>query len=364
MSQQALADFAGLSQAYVSQIESGRRVVERRSTLTAIAAALQVSVAELTGGPDPGDPARERSLATVPAIREALIMREAGERRDDPIPPEVVRRTMLAEVQADYSTAMPALPGLLRTATGPVFVDLLRFTMFMLKNHGEPDLARDAARLSLAEARKLDDPAWLGVATFAWANSLPAEVAYLGAQAAAEAADELQPHTADPRVRQVYGILQLTAGLREAIAMRPQAAKNRVDEAKQEAASLGEPDGHGFAMLMFGPTNVGVWELNITAELGDPVGVLRVADAVMVDRLPSAVRRANYHANRGRALAAVGGRDDEAVMAFLRAEEVAPQWLRVQATVRDTVYAILTRTRRAAVSRQLRRVADGFQVQV
>jgi transcriptional regulator with XRE-family HTH domain len=35
MSQQALADFAGLSQPSVSQVESGRRSIERRSTAEA-----------------------------------------------------------------------------------------------------------------------------------------------------------------------------------------------------------------------------------------------------------------------------------------------------------------------------------------
>jgi hypothetical protein len=73
MSQQALADFAGLSQPYAWQVESGRRSIERRATLTALAAALQVSVAELLGHAQPGDPARDQARAYVPAIREALI---------------------------------------------------------------------------------------------------------------------------------------------------------------------------------------------------------------------------------------------------------------------------------------------------
>lgn len=364
MSQRVLADLAGLSQPYVSQVESGRRSVERRATLTAIAAALQVSAAELLGHAEPGDPARDHARAYVPAIREALIMREAGERTNDPIPEDVVRRAMLAEIRCDYPAAMAPLPGLLRAATGPQLVDLLRFTMFLLKSHGHPDLARDAARLSLAEARNLDDPAWLGVAAFAWANSLPAEVASLAAQAASQAAAELQPHTADPQVRQVYGMLHLTAGLRAAIASQPQAANDRAEEAKSEAASLGEPEGLGFAMLMFGPTNVGVWEVNIAAELGDPIEVLRIADRVTPERLPGAQRRANYHANRGRALVGVGGHDDEAVAAFLRAEEHAPQWLRSQPIVRDAVNVVLTRTRRGSVSAPLRRLAGALRVQV
>lgn len=65
------ADLAGLSQPYVSQVESGRRSVERRATLAAIAAALQVSVAELTGRQDPGDPVRDRARARAGCCRAA-----------------------------------------------------------------------------------------------------------------------------------------------------------------------------------------------------------------------------------------------------------------------------------------------------
>src|SRR4051794_3084716 len=73
-SQRVLADLAGMSQPYLSQIENGIRPVERRSTLVALAQALDVSVADLTGQPgDPTDPAKAAATAHVPDIREALI---------------------------------------------------------------------------------------------------------------------------------------------------------------------------------------------------------------------------------------------------------------------------------------------------
>lgn len=76
MSQAVLAGLAGVSQSYISQVESGRKTIDRRSTLVAIAAALQVTVADLLGqGTDPGDPARERAAECVPAIWSALISR-------------------------------------------------------------------------------------------------------------------------------------------------------------------------------------------------------------------------------------------------------------------------------------------------
>ena len=69
LSQTVVAGLAGLSQSYVSQLESGRKSIERRSTLVAIAGALQVSVADLLAQPDDrSDPAYERASATVPGI--------------------------------------------------------------------------------------------------------------------------------------------------------------------------------------------------------------------------------------------------------------------------------------------------------
>lgn len=49
MTQAVLAGLAGVSQSYISQVESGRKTIDRRSTLVAVAAALQVTVADLLG---------------------------------------------------------------------------------------------------------------------------------------------------------------------------------------------------------------------------------------------------------------------------------------------------------------------------
>lgn len=236
--------------------------------------------------------------------------------------------------------------------------------MFLLKGHGYPDLARDAARLGVAEARRLGDPALIGIAEFTRANALPVEASGLASQTASAAAEELQPRAADTQTRQAYGMLHLAAALREATARRNDAARAHVEEAIAEAASLGEPDRLGVSMLVFGPTNAGVWQMTVAAELGDPDEVLRVADTLAPERLPIPQRRANYHAHRGRALAAVGGHDEEAILSFLRAEEITPQWIRLQLPVRDAMSAILARTRRGAVSQPLRRLAEVFNLRV
>src|SRR5205823_8115373 len=68
LTQAVLAGLAGVSQPFVSQVEAGQKGIERRSTLVAIAGALQVSVADLLGQPgDPTDPAKAGVARVVPA---------------------------------------------------------------------------------------------------------------------------------------------------------------------------------------------------------------------------------------------------------------------------------------------------------
>jgi hypothetical protein len=61
--------------------------------------------------------------------------------------------------------------------------------------------------------------------------------------------------------------------------------------------------------------------------------------------------------NYGRALARVRGRRDDAVMAFLRAEEISPHRLYRDPFATDVIAGLLARFRRDAVARDLRRMA-------
>jgi transcriptional regulator with XRE-family HTH domain len=74
MSQKTLAELIGMTQGYISQIESGLKEVDKRSTLVRLAQALRVSVADLTGQPyAPTDQQHAQALTAIPDVRAALI---------------------------------------------------------------------------------------------------------------------------------------------------------------------------------------------------------------------------------------------------------------------------------------------------
>jgi len=290
-SQRVLAGLAGMSQPYLSQIEGGRRPVDRRATLVALANALQVSVADLTGQPgDPTDPAKASAMASVPHIREALIQREIGEVSQSHMD---VGEALRAGEAYDFAALAPMLPDLLGGVRGPDLIQIAHVASYTLRDLGYPDLGRDAARLALTEARETGRPEWIGIAEWMRILSMPPEMPGAPARRALRIADEIQPHIGDPQVRQAYGMLHLTAGLRSAVARDRDTALDHLAEARDAADSLGEPVDLGLARMAFGPTNVGFWTVAIRLELDEPEPALEAAAALTPTACP-------WPAGRGR----------------------------------------------------------------
>jgi len=118
LSLQVVADLSGLSYGYLGKIERGEKPVTRTSTLEALARALRVSPAELSGRPYlPTDPVSAAGRAALNEVRVALDELELG------LDPEVMPRPwplLVAEVRrlnvdlrADYAGQGAILPGLL-----------------------------------------------------------------------------------------------------------------------------------------------------------------------------------------------------------------------------------------------------------
>ncbi len=383
LSQKVLAELAGITQGYISQIESGLKEVDKRSTLVRLADALQVSAADLTGQPyAPADAPHARALSSVPQIRAALIglaYLDLPSRSATPLDRlrKDVKQLQLCRRTCDYSSAAPLIAPLLRnlgaaahnprTADRSEALRLLALTAhnaaFVLKYLGFIDLSLAASERTHLAASQLGEPEWIGLAEYTRLHMLPAESRAVGQRLAEATADRLQPHLSIPAVRQTYGMLQLTTAWAEKISGREEAARDRLAEAQDAAESLGaDPKDGGFGQMNFGPTNVAQWRASIAFEGGEAGKAIEMARAIDPQRILSTSRRAQFHIEYGSALAASRRADAEALAQFVNAERVAPQRVRLSPAVRETVGAMLRRARADAGGMHLRNLASRIGV--
>lgn len=374
MTQGVLAGLAGVDQSYISKVESGLRNVERRSTLVAIARALQVSVADLLGQPgDPTDPLKSEAAAVVPRIRASIIEVEEGERRGPTVTAEelaaLVERVDGMRAVSDYGSMAPLLPNFLieAAAHGPG-IPLVRAayeTSVALRNLGYRDLALPAARIAVAAAQEIEHLAWLGAAHFVHTLAMPIETAATTSRIAERSLEELQRGASDVAVRQMLGQMHLSASMACAVDGRPADAEAHIDAARAEAATLGDPeDGAGFNLCSFGPTNLSLWRMTVAIELGEYGEVLELAKKTSPVPLKVANRHQTFWMSTGRALAHNGKNDREALAAFMRAERAAPLAFSLNPMARDAVATMVRRARHRSVSEDLRIMARRLGVEV
>lgn len=379
MSQTALGELAGFTQSYVSQIESGLKEIERRSTFVRIADALQVSVADLIGQPfAPSDAQHARALTAVPNIRAALVGLAYLDLPAVPASPLAkieadVRELMSCRRLCEYAAASQLIAPLVRDLGAAAYspksrskakgLSLLALVThnaaFVLKYLGFVDLSLAAAERCHEAAHMIDSPQWVGLAEYTRLHTLPPESREVGRKLARATTDELGRGLDAPDTAQAYGMLHLTTAWTEALAGDLDAATDHLDEAAGVAERLGpDPRDGGFGRMNFGPTNVAQWRMSLALESGEPARAIELSAAISPDAIISTSRLAAFHIDVGSALAAVRRRDGEALAAFVRAERVAPQRVRLSPVVRETVGAMLRRARADAGGDALRGLAS------
>jgi len=121
-------------------------------------------------------------------------------------------------------------------------------------------------------------------------------------------------------------------------------AFRRLDQAAALAEQLGADGNHGWTA--FGPTNVAIHRVSVAAELGDAAEALRSATVVDPDRLPDGLRsrRAQVHLDLAWAQAQ-RKRDAESLLHLMEAERSAPEAIRYNIMVRETIRELLSRSR-------------------
>ena len=380
MSLQMLADRSGLSKSFLSMVENSKRSLERRSHITALADALEVSVAELTGQPysPPPQPNGAGGHGTVPRVRMALL----GSSLDEPADVQARSLDLLlaetAQVEAlcdasNYGDFGRLLPGLLpelhvTAVTGDereraealrALVRASHAAFYLLKDLGYLDLAQIAVQQARDAASRLEEPALMGLAAFVRAHALLPAGVYSAALATADRAAARLQASDDPAAVELYGMLHLSAALASVSLNRPGEADVHLAEAQATAARTGESNAYG---LHFGPTNVSVWRVALMVELGEVDKADEIAQTVHAELIPSRGRQAAFYGDWGRAIAQLPRRDRDAVERLRQAERLAPEQIRNSPLVRETVSYLLTRSRAAAAGRDLQGLAYRFGV--
>lgn len=354
-----LGGLAGIAPTQISMWENGKRLLDRRSHISALAEALRISETELTGGPHLSrDREQSGPHAAVPALRAALVTNSlsapaAGQARPLPeLAAQVWQRIEPLRKKCDYMEMGAALPGVLdelhlhacqpadeatRILALEALVEACVPAAFMAKNLGYADLAHLAAVRAEEAALLLGDPVQQGKAAFLRIQTMPREGSSDRILLTAErAAAALEPHASSPLAMHILGILTLSAALAAAVLQRDGLAAHWLGEADRIAACV--PDDLWDNWQSFSATNVALWRVAISVERGETGGaVLDLARTAGEDKLTARSRKADFLTDVGRGLAHDPKTRQEAVRWLRRAEDTAPQRVRNYAPAGQTV---------------------------
>jgi transcriptional regulator with XRE-family HTH domain len=362
LSQEGLALRLHRSVSWVSKVEQGRRSLDNVRVLIEMAGALGVELRDLREDVDPTRPGH----TAVPALRRALT---ASRPNVEPREPAALRRAVLdvgdawqAEPRC-YSEVAPRLPPLVAEAraaaeatNGDARREALRTLALACQigqevaaRLGEPDLAWISARCATDAAMAADDVTLTAVGGWRLAHAaLRAGDLDETRTLSADGAVALGPALRDPTPGDLsaYGALRLAGAVAAARAGDERDARRQLADARTTAARLGE--GRNDHWLTFGPTNVGVHEVAIAVELGDPSGALQVARGVDVGALLTLERQATHRVHVAHALT-LRRRDPDAMRQLAAAERLNPEGLPHDTLARSVVAGMVRRDRRRAI---------------
>jgi len=361
LSQPELARMVDRSVAWVSQVERGVRKVDRMSVLEAVAAALEVPLAELAAeaplvaavteeSPGVGglrlvlsgayalramlDSRRAPALSTLRTrAREAWELTHAGRYTE--------LTDLLRGLVPDLETAARAVAEDQRAEVYELMAATYQACSAALAKLGEPEAAWIAADRAMAAAERAGNPLLVAAGAFRLVFVFISARHYDQAEETARtAADALWPMAdqGNPQAMSLWGGLTLQRAVVAARVSDPDTAYDQLERARQVAGRLGE--GHNEFNTEFGPANVGLQEVAIAVDLGDAGRALRAAVAVDTSGL-SAERRARLLIETARAHAQ-RRQAGEAIATLLRAEQITPELVRGHVLVRQLVADLLT----------------------
>lgn len=369
LSQQQLAERAGYSLSTVKKFEQNRRTLDRGQVILQFATALGCHPSEITGHPyaiAEDDHEGQVAASAVAAVHRALLLHGRPPQVTDAEVAAVdlgaLRRRVTQMTRYRHAAALARtaeiLPALLRDLQVAALVcqgdgrreafDLLgsgyEGAMQFAYKMGHGAVSTLATERVLWSVRETEDP--LRILSAHWYEA--GEYIAIGEHSVAADIIDESLTTLDgirdggPESLSLRGAFHLKASLNSARAADATAADMALRKAQHAAEELGA-DRNDFE-LQFGPTNVGVWSVSIPVEFGRGREAVRRAENARLPADYAPERRCHLHIDLGRAHW-YNGQREEALDAFLTAEEIAPQQTRMHSGVRETLRA-MNRTQR------------------
>lgn len=370
LTQEQLAERAGLCVDTVRKLEQGRRLTARLATLNRLAHALDVETSLLVGRPATFEARRgDGDSPSVLALRRAVapvgdLLREEPDPEDPPSlralqsalrSTERIRRegrmgaigSLLPQLIEDARAAARALRGEEQRAAHAVLAEAYQVAATTLTALGKEDAAFTAMERATEAARKSDDHRLetVGASTLAWIFTKQGRLED-ALHLALRYADRAEPgFRSGPTDLSLWGVLLLRAAT--AAVRQGEQQHDRVEEllrmATAAAAAVGA-DRLDYA-TPFGPANVGVAKVNFLVEMDKSGEAVASARSVPGPAELPPTWRARFHVDRALAHTDLK-QDDRAARALLMAEGDAPEWMRYHATSRRLVSELRSRERR------------------
>jgi transcriptional regulator with XRE-family HTH domain len=391
LSQTALAQLVGRSESWLSQVERGIRGVDRFSTILELAKVLKVDVVELTGRRFQLAPNGGMHYEAVIKIRQALIQYDAipalllpeGAKRRAEAPPDLDRlRRSVEEVNRQYQASRyvavgELLPGLIvlaqravRELAGSqqqraygVLAQVYHITAKTLSRVGEAGLAWVVAERAVAAAERSEATVQMAASAYHLGQAFlrAGQLDDTGSVAVGTAELlESDRRNLTPEWLSAVGALYLTA----AIAAARDNDRGTAEQLLARAASHAEAieDGLNHLWFAFGQANVAIHRVAVAVEVGDPRAAIRHGEAIELARLPPELRgrRSQLLVDLARGYAQLR-MDAAAVNTLLEAEQEAPEAVRFNALVRETIRELLRREHQRSTP-QLRGFAHRLRV--
>jgi transcriptional regulator with XRE-family HTH domain len=369
LTQEQLAERAGVSVDIVKKLEQGKRDSARLTTLAALADALDVGLAELTDKRPRLDGGSDRLVLGLrdvlldPDLLPGIDADDSGDATPLPELQASVRRAWRDYWRGGFVSLARILPGMLaevrvtERSLGPAAAGLLAQTYqlvaCLLVHLGRDDLAAVGAERAIVAAKTGEDELqWATLyGTYAWVLMTQARLGE-AERLAARTAERIEPRlsTASQEHLTVWGGMVLWAMAAAAAADRAEDAAEYI--ALSRAASARMPhDRHDYE-VNFGPTQVAMQTTHAYAVLRQPDRALAAAAGVRQEDL--------FAISYGRhlldvALAQADLRQDSAAVRTLQAaKDLAPVWFRHQVVSRELVAGIRDRSpRQSAALRDL-----------